>query len=425
MIFVERDPESRLIHLQLIFRTGHLADPKEKAGLANFTARSLLRGTRGKSFSRLQLAIEELGGTLDAEVDSTLSVIRGTVLATHYSRFVDLILEIFTESSFDEQEIANLRRQIQGEMQTALQDSRVISARAMMQLAYAGNALERPTIGVWKDVERLSGLDAKAFYEAQYTRGGLLAGITGPLPVEEMKQGITRIASALPATDAAVAPCLPSPSLRGRRATVVDRKEMATTPLFIAIAGVADSDPDLLALEVGNHVFGEDFTSRLMQVLRAENGWTYGAYSAFDQLIAPKAEPALFSIYTFPSTQYFAEAVRRSLELLERYAQTGITASDLRAARSALGNRYPFALDTAEKRLSARLREHLTGRKFRSWPQYRTELDALRLEQVNEAITRRTVLSPLAISAVGNADQLKSVLTPLVESVDIVDIGET
>ena len=43
----------------------------------------------------------------------------------------------------------------------------------------------------------------------------------------------------------------------------------------------------MLALETGNFVFGEDFTSRLMQVLRNENGWTYGVYSGFNQLMGP------------------------------------------------------------------------------------------------------------------------------------------
>ena len=82
---------------------------------------------------------------------------------------------------------------------------------------------------------------------------------------------------------------VPSPHFKNRQAWIIPREELATVPTFIALPGIGDADPDFLALELGNLIFGGDFTARLMQELRAKNGWTYGVSSGFNQLLTPHA----------------------------------------------------------------------------------------------------------------------------------------
>ena len=219
-------------------------------------------------------------------------------------------------------------------------------------------------------------------------------------------------------------PRLPAPTLQGKRAVLVDRKQMSTSPLMIAVKGVSDSDPDLLPLEVGNFIFGADFTSRLMQVLRAENGWTYGAYSGFNQLFSPQAEAGVFSLYTFPSVEFASLAIQKALAMLEEYVQAGLSEDDFHEAIEALSNRYAFEVDTVEKRLNLKLREILTGHLYDSPESYRGKLGALTREQVNSVILRRTLLSDWAVSVVGDAETLLPVLNSLpgIESVEVLDI---
>jgi zinc protease len=205
----------------------------------------------------------------------------------------------------------------------------------------------------------------------------------------------------------------PSSNFKNRAAVLVERDEMSTVPLFFAIPGVSDSDPDMLALEVGNFIFGDDFTARLMQVLRNQNGWTYGAYSGFAQLLGPKKQPGLFSIYLFPSAEFVAKAAPKTLELLENYSKNGLSEQEFEFAREALFGRYPFRLDNPEKRLTLRLREIVTGRKFLQPDEYRRELSCLERRQVNDTIAKRTSIESLIISAAGDVLALEPIMAAL------------
>ncbi|CAK9252003.1 unnamed protein product [Sphagnum jensenii] len=396
-------------------RVGSLSDPDEQSGLAHFTARALLRGTEKRSFQELSLAIEILGGSIVANVDQTETLFRASVLTQNIEPFLDLIQEILTRPSFNEEEFRRLRDLLEGELEQSLQDPRTLVSRALLQNAYPGTGLARPAEGALQGLEKIDLESVRLFFKTHYHQSNLLFGVTSSRAEKLLRNDIEMRMKALPQGKKTESE-YPEPVFarkKTRTAVLVEREEMSTVPLFFATSGVSDSDSDMLALEVGNFVFGDDFTARLMQVLRNQNGWTYGAYSGFSQLLGPKKQAGLFSIYLFPSAEFVAQAAPKTLELLENYAESGLTEKEFEFAREALSNRYPFRLDSSEKKLTLRLREIITGRKFLGPDEYRKELSCLERRQVNDTIAKRTPTESLIVSAAGSASILESVLSGL------------
>lgn len=419
----EQDPQSLLSRVQIVVRSGGLSDPAQLPGLAHFTARALLRGTKTRPFKDLTESIERLGASLAVRVDQDRTYLDGVVLSQNLDGFLDLLRDVLTQPAFDTKELLALQNMVQGELKVRLQDSRTLAARGMLKLAYRGTLAENYPLGTVRSVGRITPQDVDRFFRARYVRENIVVGVTSPFTRDQI---VAKLASKLDSVPqgAVDAPAVPTPSLQGRRAMIVERKGMSTIPLFIAVNGVGEQDADLMALRVGNFVFGADFTSRLMQILRAENGWTYGAYSGFSQILQGKKEPGLFSLYTFPSAEFAALAIPKALSLLEEYSQAGVTEAEFEDARGALGLRYAFELDTAEKRLDLRMREVLNGHPNLSPEQYRAGLTSLRLEGVNRTISQKVKTEDLAIVAVGDPMILKPILSSLpgVESVEVIDV---
>lgn len=419
----ERDPSGQLVHLRVVVRSGRVSDPANAPGLAHFTARALLRGTRARAYAELNESIESLGATLQVVTDQSETFLSATVLRENLAPFLGILEEILTQPAFDPAEMEKLRGIVQGELKADLQTPRVLAARALMGMMYKDTPLALPAEGSVESVSRITVPQVEEFFRAKYVRENMVVAISTAMDAKDLASAWSAAFRRVP-HGRLDAPALPAPVLTGRRAIVVDRKGMGTSPLFIAAPGVRDGDADRPALELANFVFGSDFTSRLVQVLRVENGWTYGAYSGFEQLIGPKRDAGLFSLYTYPAAEHFAKAAPKALELLQTYVDEGVTDDEFKDARDSLSNSYPFETDTVEKRLTLKLRAQLTDRSYVDLAQYRKLLAGLTKTQVNALVGERTKLDHLGIVAVGEASALVPVLSALpgVVSVDVVDV---
>jgi len=103
----------------------------------------------------------------------------------------------------------------------------------------------------------------------------------------------------------------------------------------------------------------------------------------------------------------------------------GLSEDEFRFAQEALSNRYPFRLDSAEKRLGLRIREIATGRPFLTTEQYRARLSSLDRKQVNDRIAERTSTESVIVAAAGEQQTLEAVFSKLpkmkeVETVEVI-----
>jgi zinc protease len=423
-IVTEQDPGAAITHLQFIFRSGSLSDPADKPGLAYFTARALLRGTLSRPYQELNHSIETLGAAIGVDVDPTQITYNASVLTENLDAFLDLMRDVLTQPAFSATDLGFLQKTVVGELSASLQDVRTLASRAVMKTIYKGMPLENPVEGTQSGISKITPQDASAFFRTHFVRENLIIGLTTPLTQIEAAAGIQSKLVSLP-HGKLNAPTLPAPVFKGIQAVIVDRKDTETVPVFIVSPGVSDADPELLALETGNFIFGDDFTSRLMQVLRAQNGWTYGAFASYQQLLKPSAKAGVFSSYMFPAAEHIGLAVAKALSMFQDYASHGITADELKFATRAQVNRYPFQQDSAEKRLAQKTRKLLTGRDTLAPAEYSARIGRLGLAQVNSTIAAKTNFRDLLIAAVGDAAVLRPILEALpgVTSVRVVPIN--
>jgi zinc protease len=411
-LMTERDPRAQIAQIQVIIRAGSLLDPPALSGLANLTGRALLRGTRSRSYSALTAAVERMGGSLGVRSDQDLTVLRGSVLNRNLDAFLKLMWEVLTEPAFDEKEVATLKNTIEGELKANLQEAQELASRAALKASYKGTAAERVPDGTVAGIAAATSKDLREFFAKNFLKQSMIVGVVSALEDADISARIEARMSCVP-VGTAMSSAMPQPTLGGKKAVIVDREGMSTTPIFVAIPGVGDADPELPALEVANFIFGEDFTGRLMQELRAEKGWTYGVSSSFRQLVTSKAVPGIFSIYLSPSAEFASLAIPRTLAMLKDFVRGGITEQEFVKTREALGNSYAFKVATAEQRLGLRMRTWLTGRPFETTEQYARRLANLTLSEVNQAVSRRLRPEHWLVTAVGEPDALKPVLAAL------------
>ena len=108
-------------------RAGALAESRDQAGLADFVASTLLRGSEHHSFSAIYEALESVGASLDFSAGRHVTEFSGGALAEDLDLLLDLLSDAIRHPTFPAEEV----EQVRGEILTGLQ----IRANDTRQLA--------------------------------------------------------------------------------------------------------------------------------------------------------------------------------------------------------------------------------------------------------------------------------------------------
>ena len=115
-------------------------------------------------------------------------------------------------------------------------------------------------------------------------------------------------------------------------------------------------------------------------------------------------------MWTFPAAADAARCVGIQLSLLERLLDKGATAREVSFARSYLTRSYAFERDTASKRLWQRLDVELLGLPKSYYAEYVERVNAVTVDDVNDALRRRLSAEDLLITVVATAETLRAPL---------------
>src|SRR5690606_30210700 len=104
------------------------------------------------------------------------------------------------------------------------------------------------------------------------------------------------------------------------------------------------------ALATANCAFGGTFSSTLMQAIRVDRGWSYGASSS----LTTARIRELFGIWTAPASDDAPACLALELDLLARFADD-LDERTLTFAKNHIRAAWPFEIDTPEKRIAQKL----------------------------------------------------------------------
>jgi zinc protease len=153
---------------------------------------------------------------------------------------------------------------------------------------------------------------------------------------------VTQLLARLPKGPCAPWPPVPEvePLLRAQEIHIPFASAQAH--LLVGQPGYARTDPDHLALVVGNHILGDGgFTSRLTQEVREKRGLTYGVDSHF----APGLHAGAFTIALQTRPDQAQQALLLVRQVLADFVAEGPTEAELQAAKDHLMGGFPLMLD--------------------------------------------------------------------------------
>ncbi len=413
-VLIETSKAIPLVHISVATRRGAATDPPGGDGLTRLTSRLMRRTAGGIPLTELERRLDRLGISLGADTTYSNMSLSAVVLKRSCESCVSILADALGNPGLSEQEFERLKRETLGEIVEGQDNDRGLASRALRRSLFANHAYGRSVGGTIATVQGLTAYQARAAYRQLVRKDDLLIGISGDIEEGEALRFAERIIGSV-RPEAASTDELEDPPLgHGRKLVFVNKPDRSQTQIYVGLQGSHPKDDDHLDLHVANIVFGGMFSSRLMQQIRVQRGWSYGAYSS----LPLDRHRQAFSMWTFPKSDDAAACLKLELQMLQDWVNQGITEKELRSAKNMLTRSYAFMVDTASKRLGLALDEILYDLPRGYYASYPKRIADILLKDVNAALRRRLDPTHLVVAIVGTADRVLSEIQAVLPGVE-------
>jgi zinc protease len=394
-LIVEASDDVPLVWLQIAIRGGSAGDAPEREGFAHHMTALARRGAGARDRAALDDVLDALGASLSVSADRDAGRMSALCLARNLDQVVDLASDILARPRMAPEEHEKLLRETRMSLDEIRDDDSELVARFFNRHCVPGHPYGRTLMGTEASLGRIALDDVRAAYRRAVVPENLIIGVAGAVSPAQAHDIAGRLVADLPAQPAPALPALDSPPTpRGRRILVVDKPERTQSQLMLGHLGPRYGTREAMAMIAIETAFGGTFTSRLMQEIRVQRGWSYGASAHLHR----SRGPHWFRMHLAPSAEVTPDALALTWSLFEDVAANGITADELDFARTYLSGNLPFRLATARQRMRVAVQNELFGLPADYAHTLPGELARLGHEEVHQVA--RTWLHPDACLAV-------------------------
>jgi predicted Zn-dependent peptidase len=247
---------------------------------AELLAETILLGTERRSREDVDAELAVVGGHLSAQVDPQRLLLSGSVLATGMDVLLDVLADAVTGAAYRPTDVRRERDRLVEHLAISAAQPSVI-ARKLLQYRRFGEhpaALEMPDAA---EVERVGPAAVRGLHRRAVLPGGSTLVLVGDLRPARAVDAVTAALTDWTGSRSATALAAP-PAVSGGPVTAHHRPGAVQSQARLTAGAVLRSDPGYPAAQLANIVYGGYFSSRLVENLREDKGYTYHAHSSLE-----------------------------------------------------------------------------------------------------------------------------------------------
>ncbi len=275
-----------LANVRLVVRGGLSDDAAAEPGFALLFADALKEGTASRSGPQLATAVQEAGGDLATGATPDALTVAASGLADKTTLLLDLVADVARHASFPADGVARVKALAQERLETDESDPSFVAIRAFAKALYGSHpyGVIAPTVA---SIDALTSDRLRAESRRRLRPERSLLLVVGAVDPSVVMRDATRLFGGWKGTGESPAPLREAKAAAGTdRFEILDRPGSVQTTLVVGLLGPLRTSPDASALELAMTIYGGAFSSRLVQNLREEKGYTYSPGAAVRWLAA-------------------------------------------------------------------------------------------------------------------------------------------
>ena len=384
-------PHIRSVALGAWVRSASVHEVREHMGVSHMLEHLVFKGSRRRTAHELALALEALGGSLDAYTSREHTAFQARVLDEHLPQAADVLADLMFAPLLREADLELEKKVVLEEISMVEDTPDDIVFELHNEMLWGAHPLGYSILGTRETVQGLQLDSLRELHALAYRPEHVVVSAAGHVEHDELVDVLTAAGWAdLPRGEAprrvAPAPVAEAPVRRH-----VER-DIAQSHLVAGTAAIPWVDDRRYAFALLSSVLGGGMSSRLFQRVREERGLAYSIHTFHHHY----SGTGMHGVYLATSPEQVEEALGAVHGELADVAAHGLPPEELAMGKSQLKGQVTLGLEGASSRLYRAAATELYGEPFRGLDEVLALVDRISADDV--AAVAETFFAPGAMT---------------------------
>ena len=370
--------QSPVAHFGLIVQTGTRDEKLEEHGMAHFMEHMFFKGTGKRSAYQIISRLEDVGGEINAYTTKEETALYASFLKEDYRRAMELIRDIFLNSTFPEKEMEKEREVILNEIQSYDDSPAELIFDRAEEILFPDHAIGRNILGSENSLKSFRRDHFFRFLEENYSSETLVLSFTGNTPFEQVVKTAEAYFGSIPARTRQQGRRKPMAASAVR---IREKRDTYQKHCMLIGEGYALTDERRLGLYLLNNILGgPGLNSRLNLALRERHGYSYSAESHY----APYLDTGAIMIYFSCDPDKFQPSLKVCREELSKLRTRLIPESKLHNFRKQMIGQLAISRENNEHFMLTSGKNFLIFNRMASLKEIWKHLEAISPQQIRD-----------------------------------------
>ena len=391
-VVTERMDSVRSVTLGCWVGVGNRDEDPVFAGSSHFLEHLLFKGTAEFTTRDLSIAIDGVGGDMNAFTSREYTAYSFRVPHTSAVLAAELLGAVVTRPSLDADDLESERMVIQEELTMAEDTPDDLVHMELQQSLFPGHALGSEVLGTVESIGSIQPETVRAFHKHWYQPANVVVAAAGLVDHDEL---VATMTAAFEGQSGGERPERAKPPTDLRLVAATD-KAVEQTHISLGWRGFGLDDDRRYALSLANQILGGSLSSRLFHEIREKRGLAYAVFSS----AASYSDTGIFTMYAGTSPDNTAELLEVIDQEVAEVIANGFTEDELATAKGGVAGATMMALEDSSSRMSRLGSNMLLFDRIKELDESVAAIERVSLDDLNE-VAAEVFSAPHCVSLVG------------------------
>ena len=375
-VLIDNIESINTVSLGIFVNTGSRNEYSEESGVSHYIEHMMFKGTETRTAKEISEIIDNEGGMINAYTSRDLTVYYIQMLSNKIGTGIDVLSDMFMNSTFSEENLEKERNVIIEEIRMYDDIPEEIIHDENVKYAVTG-VQSNSVLGT---IESLKGITRERFlkyFNEQYVASNLVISVAGKVDVDDiytlLNKGLGKFRDSNFRRDIDT-----SFIINGGENLI--KKETNQVHLCFNTRGNGVKDDMKYPGAIISSVLGGNMSSRLFQKIREERGLAYSVYSYGTAFL----EGGLFTIYAGTTKESYKEVLEIIKNEFNDIRKNGITESELQKSKNQFLSMLTFSLESSKGKMSRMANSYLLYDKVIDIDEIIEKIEKITLEDIKK-----------------------------------------
>jgi predicted Zn-dependent peptidase len=393
-VVTERMEGVRSVSLGVCITSGSRDENENEKGVSHLIEHMLFKGTETRTAKDIAVAIESIGGVLNAFTAKEFTYYYARFLDKHLNSVWELLTDVLEHPKFEEKALIKEKAVILEEIQSFEDSPEEQALHGLTKILFKNHPLAHPITGTKTELNSLSRDDMLRFRNLHYTGDNLIVAASGHLAHEKL---VELVNSSLSPYDNQGKKNGQPPAKSSPEIKIKTRKDLSQVRVTLGRRTMKYDSKERMPLLVLNTLLGDGMSSRLFQRLREEEAKVYTIFSYLELF----KDTGLLGVYLATSKKHLKSVTNNIFEELTKLRNQGVNQEELKNTKEQLKGELLLGLESTANRMVRLTKDEVYLSRYVSLDEVISSIDTVKEEDIASLAERFLEPSDYSISIVG------------------------